>query len=79
MSERRELYRSPNGDCWFIGREPRKYAARDSSELSSIARHHWLTSTNLCGWRAFHRGLPQRPLPAARADSILPPLSIKIR
>jgi hypothetical protein len=22
MSERRELYRSPNGDTWFIGREP---------------------------------------------------------
>jgi hypothetical protein len=22
MSERRELYRSPNGDCWFLGREP---------------------------------------------------------
>ena len=23
MSERRELYRSPNGDSWFLGREPR--------------------------------------------------------
>ena len=22
MSERRELYQSPNGDCWFLGREP---------------------------------------------------------
>jgi len=22
MPERRELYRSPNGDCWFLGREP---------------------------------------------------------
>jgi len=22
MSERRELYRSPNGDCWFLAREP---------------------------------------------------------
>jgi hypothetical protein len=22
MTERRELYRSPNGDCWFLGREP---------------------------------------------------------
>ncbi len=22
MTERRELYRSPNGDSWFIGREP---------------------------------------------------------
>jgi hypothetical protein len=22
MSERRELYRSPNGDRWFLGREP---------------------------------------------------------
>ena len=22
MSDRRELYRSPNGDCWFFGREP---------------------------------------------------------
>jgi len=22
MSNRRELYRSPNGDCWFLGREP---------------------------------------------------------
>ncbi len=22
MSERRELYRSPNGDAWFLGREP---------------------------------------------------------
>lgn len=22
MSERRELYRSPNGDSWFLGREP---------------------------------------------------------
>ncbi|MCK1337694.1 hypothetical protein IVB38_17080 [Bradyrhizobium sp. 38] len=22
MSDRRELYRSPNGDTWFIGREP---------------------------------------------------------
>ena len=22
MSERRELYRSPNGDAWFIAREP---------------------------------------------------------
>ena len=22
MSERRELYRSPNGDLWFLGREP---------------------------------------------------------
>jgi hypothetical protein len=23
MPERRELYRSPNGDCWFLGREPK--------------------------------------------------------
>lgn len=22
VRERRELYRSPNGDCWFLGREP---------------------------------------------------------
>jgi hypothetical protein len=22
MSERRELYRRPNGDSWFLGREP---------------------------------------------------------
>ena len=22
MNERRELYRSPNGDAWFLGREP---------------------------------------------------------
>ena len=22
MSERHELYRSPNGDCWFLAREP---------------------------------------------------------
>ena len=22
MSDRREIYRSPNGDCWFLGREP---------------------------------------------------------
>ncbi len=22
MSERRELYRSPNSDCWFLAREP---------------------------------------------------------
>jgi hypothetical protein len=22
MSERRKLYRSPNGDTWFLGREP---------------------------------------------------------
>jgi hypothetical protein len=22
MTERRELYRSPNGDGWFLGREP---------------------------------------------------------
>jgi hypothetical protein len=22
MSERHELYRSPNGDCWYLGREP---------------------------------------------------------
>jgi hypothetical protein len=22
MSDRRELYRSPNGDTWFLGREP---------------------------------------------------------
>jgi hypothetical protein len=22
MTERRELYRSPNGDVWFLGREP---------------------------------------------------------
>jgi len=22
MSERRELYRSANGDSWFLGREP---------------------------------------------------------
>lgn len=22
MAERRELYRSPNGDCWYLGREP---------------------------------------------------------
>ena len=22
MSERRELYRNPNGDSWFLGREP---------------------------------------------------------
>ena len=23
MTNRRELYRSPNGDSWFLGREPR--------------------------------------------------------
>jgi hypothetical protein len=22
MTERRELYRSSNGDCWYLGREP---------------------------------------------------------
>ena len=22
MTNRRELYRSPNGDCWYLGREP---------------------------------------------------------
>ena len=22
MTERRELYCSPNGDCWYLGREP---------------------------------------------------------
>ena len=22
MTERRELYRSPSGDAWFLGREP---------------------------------------------------------
>lgn len=22
MAERRELYRSPDGDCWYLGREP---------------------------------------------------------
>jgi hypothetical protein len=22
MSDRREIYRSPNGDTWFLGREP---------------------------------------------------------
>ena len=22
MTERRELYRSPNGDSWYLGREP---------------------------------------------------------
>lgn len=27
MSERRELYRSPTGDCWFLGREPTSGAA----------------------------------------------------
>jgi hypothetical protein len=27
MSERRELYRSPNGDCWYLGREPTSGAA----------------------------------------------------
>ncbi len=27
MSERRELYRSPAGDCWFLGREPTSGAA----------------------------------------------------
>ena len=24
MADRRELYRSPNGDTWFLGREPTK-------------------------------------------------------
>jgi len=27
MAERRELYRSPNGDVWFLGREPTSGAA----------------------------------------------------
>lgn len=27
MGERRELYRSPAGDCWFLGREPTSGAA----------------------------------------------------
>lgn len=27
MTERRELYRSPNGDCWYLGREPTSGAA----------------------------------------------------
>ena len=27
MSNRRELYRSPNGDCWYLGREPGSGAA----------------------------------------------------
>jgi hypothetical protein len=26
MSERRELYRSPTGDSWFLGREPNGHA-----------------------------------------------------
>ncbi|TCR63455.1 hypothetical protein EV560_108102 [Bosea sp. BK604] len=27
MTERRELYRSPNGDGWYLGREPTSGAA----------------------------------------------------
>ncbi|GLK79865.1 hypothetical protein GCM10008174_16060 [Methylopila turkensis] len=27
MTDRRELYRSPNGDSWFLGREPTNGAA----------------------------------------------------
>jgi hypothetical protein len=35
------LYRSPAAILRSLSATLRKYAARDSSELSSIARHRW--------------------------------------
>jgi hypothetical protein len=36
MPDRRELYRSPNGDTWFLGREPTSVAQRERAGTTSI-------------------------------------------
>lgn len=54
MSDRRELYRSPNGDCWFLGREPANGNAfiihqpngPSGSRLSHIELGDFLRSTH---------------------------------
>ena len=32
MSERRELYRGPNGNSWYLGREPEDWPAPGSED-----------------------------------------------
>ncbi len=34
MTDRRELYRSPNGDSWFLGREPTDGDAAPAHDLA---------------------------------------------
>lgn len=51
MSERRELYRSPSGDCWYLGREPENGKAfvihqpngPSGGQLKHIELGHFLT------------------------------------
>lgn len=54
MTERRELYRSPNGDCWYLGREPSNGNAfvihqpngPSGGQLTPIALREFLESGN---------------------------------
>jgi hypothetical protein len=39
MPDRRELYRSPNGESWVPGREPRVYLAQCADALATGEKH----------------------------------------
>jgi hypothetical protein len=72
MSDRRELYRSPNGDSWFLGREPsnghafiiHQPNAPSGGRLSHIELGEFLRSGN---------GLEQQALLRLIGTLVLPP------
>lgn len=45
MSDRRELYRSPNGDAWFIAREPASGHAFIIHQPNAPSGGRYLTSS----------------------------------
>jgi len=61
MAERRELYRSPNGDSWFLGREPqngRAFVIHQPNAPSGGRLTHIELGTFLCsGDGPEHRAL----------------------
>src|SRR4051794_7921433 len=69
MTERRELYRSPNGDSWFLGREPMNghafiiHQPNDPSggRLSHIELGAFLRGTGTASSLAFDRNARGHP------------------
>ena len=70
MSDSRELYRSPNGDSWYLGREPQNVECTDQIHFDHAAEGgqiaNALSAENPC--RAKHTGASNGA--ADRAESL---------
>jgi hypothetical protein len=79
MSERRELYRSPNGDSWFLGREPQNGHAfiihQPNSPSGGRLSHIELGDAQRKGARTTSAVALDRNVSRRMPKNILPPIN----